>query len=756
MFGRIAQLTARPVLVLGIAAGFIVTMMLLGNGVEDRLLNGGTEDPSSESAEATRIVDELFPGSRPNLALLVTRIDPAYPVEHPDTVADARALVDRLSQEPGVTGVTSYWTSSALALRSNDGRSALIVARIVGDENTVSQTFSRIAPAYRGEHGTVTVRLGGAAAIRTETEELVAADSARAELIVLPITLLILVLVFGSVVAALVPLALGIVTIISTSGVLRVLTEFTQVSIFAQNLAAALGLGLSIDYALLMVRRYREERERGLAKREAVVATVRSAGRTVAFSALTVAVTLSAMLVFPQYFLRSFAYAGISVVLFCAVAVLVLVPAALMLLGDRINAWDLRRLFRRRSRGPATGWQRLAELVMRRAPIFTVASVALLVALALPFLNVRFGPADHRQLPGSVESREVVDLVQANFPGRVDGAIDVLVAVTPSDPPDPRHIPFYAADLSEQDGVGAVVSPVGTFVDGRLFLPPTPVDTQRYAGGYMALSVIPAEEIAAVSPESLALVDQLRGLPDTLVTGGAATFQDAQDGIGSRLAIAFAIILVATLGLMFLFTGSVLVSLQTVLFNALSLTVMFGAVVLIFQEGYGSGLLGFEPLGDIETTLPVLMFCLTFGLSMDYNIIVLSRIREEYRRSGDHRSAVAVGLQRTGGLVTAAALVVAVVLLALGTSQITNLQMLGIGVALAVLMDATVVRCFLVPAVMALTGRAAWWAPGPLRRFHERFGLEEGVPAVAEDREGVPDVHPEPDRVGAGRPAHPA
>jgi putative drug exporter of the RND superfamily len=270
----------------------------------------------------------------------------------------------------------------------------------------------------------------------------------------------------------------------------------------------------------------------------------------------------------------------------------------------------------------------------------------------------------------------------------------------------------------------------------------------------MALSVIPADDVAAVSPESLALVDQLRGLPDTLVTGGAATFQDAQDGIGSRLALALAIILVATLGLMFLFTGSVLVSLQTVLFNALSLTVMFGAVVLIFQEGYGSGLLGFEPLGDIETTLPVLMF----GLSMDYNIIVLSRIREEYRRSGDHRSAVAVGLQRTGGLVTAAALVVAVVLLALGTSQITNLQMLGIGVALAVLMDATVVRCFLVPAVMALTGRAAWWAPGPLRRFHQRFGLEEEVPASppAPVIEGVPDVHTEPDRVGAGRPAHPA
>ncbi|MBV2362918.1 MMPL family transporter [Streptomonospora nanhaiensis] len=776
MFARLDKLTARPVLVLVVSLAFVAAMMVLGSGAASRLLSGGTEDLSSESARATEVIDERFPGSRPNLVLLVRPTAEDTPVEHPDVVAAGEDLVERLEAEEGVTGVTSYWTSGALPLRSTDGQAAMITARITGDENTVSETFTRLAPEFRGEQGDVAVELGGEAAVRTETESTVEADTVRGELFALPITLVILLFVFRSVVAALVPLIVGVVTIATTNGVLRVITEFADVSIFAQNLATGLGLGLAIDYALLFLRRYREERERRPEVRRAVGATIATAGRTVVFSALTVAVALSSMLVFPQYFLRSFAYAGIPVVLFCAAAVLVLVPAALVLLGDRIDALDVYRMLRLRRRAAATEsderqsgrtWYRLAVAVMRRAPLFAVGTTALLLLLAVPFLRVELGPADHRQLPGHSESRQVAEAAEEEFPGRADGGIDVLLPVTAEDPAeDPLLVPTRAAELSEMDGVFAVVTPLGTFQEGALAYAPTPVDTERIAGDRMAFSVVPEEDIAAVSPESRALVEELREIPGALVTGQAATFFDAQDALAERLPVALAIIVVAALVLMFLFTGSVLVSVQTLVLNGLSLTVMFGAAVWIWQDGNGAALLGFDPIGQIETTLPVLMFCLTFGLSMDYNIIVLSRIKEEYDRGGDHRAAIALGLQRTGGLVTAAALILAVVLFGIGSSQITNMQMLGIGVALAILMDATVVRGFLLPALMALTGRATWWAPAPLQRFQRRFGLRDepepdappADPAGPAPHRPVPAAAPAPAaaRPGGEPPAEPS
>lgn len=736
--------TARPRLSLLIALIFTALAVVAGSGVADRMGSGGWEDPASESAYATKALEKRFPASQPNLILLVD--SGRKTVDDPAVAAEARALAKKLSGEKAVTGVTSYWTTGAPSLRARDRGEAIIAARILGDESAAGKALERIAPHYRGAHGPVEVRVGGMVAVRHELQSTIQEDLLRAEMIALPITLVLLVMVFGSAVAALLPLGVGVIAILGTDAVLRGLTEFTDVSVFAQNLTTALGLGLAIDYALFIVRRFREELGRGAEKLPAVAATLRTAGRTVLFSALTVAASLAAMLVFPQYFLRSFAYAGIAVVLIAATAALVVLPAALILLGDRVNALDLTRLLRRRrpARGgePGAGWARLARLVMRRAPVFALATVAGLVALGLPFLRVEFGTADDRQLPSSAESHVVQQHIREGFPGGPGGAVEVLAeggagakALTEGGGTGTKALADYSAKVSALPQVLRVDSPAGRFADGRRVAEPGPAEAARLSDGSAEITVQPKGE--AVDTASQDLVRTIRAQEPsftTSATGTAAVLVDTKDSIADRLPWAAAIIVAVTLLLVFLLTGSVLIPIQAVLLNALSLTAMFGAVVWVFQDGHLSGPLSFTTSGDIETTLPVLMFCVAFGLSMDYGVFLLSRIKEEYDRTGDHQAAVEFGLRRTGGLITAAALILAVVMVGIGTSRVTNTKMLGLGIALAVLMDAMVVRGLLVPAVMKLTGRATWWAPGPLRRLHTRFGLSEGESTPTERR----------------------
>lgn len=647
--------------------------------------------------------------------------------------AEARKLAERLDAEPGVDGVGSYWSTGSPALRSEDGRQAVIAARIAGEEKDAAAVLDRIAPEYRGAHGPVEVSLGGGLAVRHEMQVIIQEDLLRAELIALPLTLVLLVMVFGSAVAALLPLGVGIVAILGTNAVLRGITEFTDVSVFAQNLTTALGLGLAIDYALFVVRRYREELAAGADTYTAVRTTLRTAGRTVLFSALTVAVSLAAMLVFPQYFLRSFAYAGIAVVLLAATAALTLLPAALVLLGDRVNALDLRRLLRRRRAGregagtgeggdEGAGWARAASLVMRRAPVFAVLTTAGLVLLGLPFLGVKFGTADDRQLPVTASSRVVQDQLRDSFPGDPGGGITVVAEGEAT----PAQYASYRERIAALDGVARAEGPVTA------------------AGGHAYFTVVPEGE--TVGAEAQRTVSELRAAPapfDTSVTGQAAVLVDSKDALAERLPWAAGIVVLVTLLLVFLLTGSVLIPVQAVVLNALSLTAMFGAVVWVFQDGHLAGLLGFTATGDIETTLPVLMFCVAFGLSMDYGVFLLSRIKEEYDATGDHEHSVRFGLRHTGGLITAAAVILAVVMVAIGTSRVTNTKMLGLGVALAVLMDAMVVRSLLVPSVMKLTGRLTWWAPGPLRRFHDRFGISETDPYNHGSTPGVIEVSEE-------------
>lgn len=747
--------TARPRLSLLVALVITALAVLAGSGVADRLGSGGWEDPNAESTYATKALEREFPASQPNLLLLVDAGDAS--VDDPAVAAEARRIVARLAGEKGITGVGSYWQadpSAAPALRAEDGHEALIAARITGEEKEAGETLDRIAPEFRGAHGPVDVRVGGPVAVRHEMQTIIQEDLIRAEVIALPVTLVLLVMVFGSAVAALLPLGIGIVAILGTNAVLRGLTEVTDVSVFAMNLTTALGLGLAVDYALFIVRRFREELTTGAEPLTAVGTTLRTAGRTVLFSALTVAVSLAAMLLFPQYFLRSFAYAGIAVVLLAAAAALILLPAALVLLGHRVNSLDLRRLFRRGRRasgqqdakastqepgtsgtsvtsgtpgttGPsgaseAKAWARTANLVMRRAPFFALGTTAVLVLLGLPFLGVKFGTADDRQLPSSAESHVVQQHIRDGFPGSPGGGLEVLA--------EGRATQAQYADYKQR--IAAL--PEVLRVDGPLV-----------RGDSAYFTVLPKGE--AVDDPAQRLVDELRATQapfDTKVTGAAAVLVDSKDAIAERLPLAAACIAIVTLLLVFLLTGSVLIPIQAVLLNALSLTAMFGAVVWIFQDGHLSGLLGFTTPGSIETTLPVLMFCVAFGLSMDYGVFLLSRIKEEYDTTGDHDQAVRHGLQRTGGLITAAAVILAVVMVAIGTSRVTNTKMLGLGIALAVLMDAMIVRSLLVPAVMRLTGRATWWAPGPLRRFHERFGVSES------GDEPTPPRRPSPLRSG--------
>ncbi|MFM9592895.1 MMPL family transporter [Streptomyces scabiei] len=728
--------TARPRLSLLVALVLTALAVVAGSDVADRLGSGGWEDPAAQSTYATKALEREFPDSQPNFLLLVDAGRAS--VDDPAVAAEGKRLTKRLAAEKGVRGVASYWQTGAPTLRAEDGGEALIAARLTGDENTANKTLDRIAPELRGTHGPVEVRVGGILAVRHEMQTTIQEDLLRAELIALPVTLVLLVMVFGSAVAALLPLGVGIVAILGTNAILRGLTEITDVSVFALNLTTAMGLGLAIDYALFIVRRFREELAGGADSPTAIATTLRTAGRTVLFSALTVAVSLAAMMVFPQYFLKSFAYAGIAVVLLAAGAALILLPAALILLGDRVNAFDLRKLFRRRKAADAVAdatpakeegaaWGRTAALVMRRAPYFAIATTAGLLLLGLPFLGVKFGTADDRQLPSTAESHVVQQHLREGFPGSPGGGLAVLAEGEATK----TEYASYKQRLADLPDVLRVEGPL-------------------VHGDWAYFTVQPEGD--AVDEGAQRLVDDIRAMDtpfDTSVTGTAAVLVDTKAAIGEGTPWALAFIATVTLILVFLLTGSVLIPLQAVLLNALSLTAMFGALVWVFQDGHLSGVLAFTSPGSIETTLPVLMFCVAFGLSMDYGVFLLSRIKEEYDHSGDHVGSVRFGLQRTGGLITAAAVILAVVMIAIGTSRVTNTKMLGLGIALAVLMDAMVIRSLLVPAVMRLTGRATWWAPAPLKKFHARFGLSEAdnqppSPTPVSAPEANPEPEPEP------------
>jgi RND superfamily putative drug exporter len=494
------------------------------------------------------------------------------------------------------------------------------------------------------------------------------------------------------------------------------LTLFVPVSIFALNLTTALGLGLAIDYSLFILSRYREQRRAGEPGPDAVRAAVSSAGRTVLFSALAVGLSMAAMLVFPFYFLRSFAYAGLAVVAVAALGAVVVLPALLSVLGARVDSGDLRQSVRRLLRRPlGTGkepgatWRRLALAVMRRPVVFGAAVVAVLVLLGAPFLSVRFGLPDDRVLPSSATSHQVADVLRADFSSDSANALTVVLAPGGA----PGMFGPYAGRLSRLPGVTSVVSPAGTFVSGaRVAALSTPATDH---GAYLTVN----NDVEPYSGAGSALVKAMRSLEapsPALVTGPAARNVDSLTALLGVLPVALGIVALSTLGVLFAFTRSVLLPVKALVLNVLSLSATFGAMVWVFQEGHLSGLLGgVGATGYLSASMPVLMFCIAFGLSMDYEVFLLSRIKEHWdssdRSPRANTAAVVSGLQGTGRIVTAAAALISIVFLAMATSGVSFIKMFGIGMALAVIMDATLVRGILVPAFMRLAGRANWWAP---------------------------------------------
>jgi RND superfamily putative drug exporter len=527
--------------------------------------------------------------------------------------------------------------------------------------------------------------------------------------------------------------------------VLRALASLTDVSIYALNMTTAMGLALAIDYSLFIVSRYREEVRNGRAPDDAVRRTMQTAGRTVLFSAMTVALALAALMVFPLFFLRSFAYAGIAVVALATLAALVVLPAVLKLLGRRVDALDLRVGVRRLFRRPPprvkpveqSFWYRFASAVMRRALPIGVLVTAVLVGLGLPFLHASFGYPDDRVLPQSATAHQVGDDLRTRFAANASSTISVLV---PDDSSDPTAVGGYATRLSATPGVSSVSSVAGTYVRGAAAGPPA-ADMASGATTYLLVRT----DTDPQSDAARALLDKVSAVPapwHVQFGGATAVNRDSLAALGRALPWALGLIVLATFVVLFLFTGSVVLPVKALVLNTLSLSATFGAMVWVFQEGHLSSWFNdLTTTGQLVPTMPPLMFCLAFGLSMDYEVFLLSRIREAWLDSGrtaaDNTRAVALGLGRTGRIVTAAALLMAIVFVAMAGSKVSFMMLFGTGLTLAVLMDATVVRGVLVPAFMKLAGRWNWWAPRPLARVHAKIGLPESVPAPTEAKEPV-------------------
>jgi len=692
-----------------------------GAGVFGSLTNGGFDDPDSESGRAASVLQSRIDRTSPDLVVLVSNPDRTV-----DDAAYRRVVDEAVAALPAEDVVAShtYWSTGSPAFVAGGGHTTYAavtltgVEALTGDAASVDRLRSTLSTAGYD------VRLGGPAGANLDISERVSSDIGRAESMSLPVLLVLLVVMFGSVIAASLPLMVGGLAITGSFAAIRAVTSFTDVSIFAVNLVTILGLGLAIDYGLLMVGRFREELAAGHDRIEATKRTVATAGRTVAVSAATVAVALSGLLLFPQTFLRSMGIGGIAAVVIAALAAVVVLPAVLAMLGSRVDLWRVRRT-RRIERG--TGfWSRLAEAVMRRPVAFLLAGLAVLAVLAAPFLGVRFGGVDERVLPADAETRQVSQVLERDFGVTVNDP--VMVAATLADPvASPRGqaaLGGYLADIRALPGVtGAQV--VGA--DGDLAAVAVTYDGESLDE--------PAKD----------LVTGIRGLHadgvDALVTGPTAQLMDRLDSIGETLPLMAIVVAGATFVLLFLAFGSLLMPVKAILLNLVTLAATLGVVTWIFQEGHLSSWLGFESTGFVEATQPILVMTLVFGLSMDYEVFLLSRIREQYDKTGDNRAAVASGMQRTGRIITSAALLILVVIAAFSASSITFIKLIGIAMVTAIVLDALLVRMVIVPATMRLLGDANWWLPTPLARLYGRFGIREeaGAAVPAEQRpEPVP------------------
>ena len=734
--------------VLAVAAGATVLSGLTGIGIHSHLIQGGLEPPDSENLRGEQLAQERFPIAAPNLVLLVTPTQGTV-----DDEAVARAGVDltrRLADEPEIAAATSYWTLGFTVLRADDRSSALILARVDSDPNDIVDRTEPIIDRYTIETDDFTVEVGGYAAVLESAARNTQRDYVRAELLAIPVVIILLLLVYRSLAAALLPAVVGGLAVLGAYPVLRISAEFTDMTVFALNIVTALGLALGIDYSLFTVSRYREELARGATPHDAVVRTVATAGRTITFSAFAVAAALGALLVFPGPFLRSFAIAGVAVVAIAGIGAVVVLPALLAVLGTRVE-WGTLPFLRRRPDG--RGWYRLARTVMRRPAMVTVAVVAVLIVVGLPFLRIELGVPGWRALPADDPAARAVERIDATYDSRESDSLTVILSdVDPTT--ELEAVVEVQERLSQIEGVRRVDGVGGFWTDGEPMELGSLIDHAplRAAGvpdaelpgldDYVGLfdgedatwmRVVLTEPASATG--SRAVVHEIRDLElpfGVLVAGQAAQAVDMNRAHLDRLPLALGLMGTVSFIVLFLMFGSLLVPVKAIILNVLSLTATFGALVWIFQDGNLASALDFRAEGYLYVAVPILLFCVAFGTSMDYEVFMLSRIKEEYDRTGDNEQSIAVGLQRSGRIVTAAAITFSAVMFAVGTSQLSFIKLLGIGVALAILVDAFVIRVTLLPALMKLAGAANWWAPRWLRRVHDRVGIAKAETSLHE------------------------
>ena len=693
MFDALARLADhRRRLVLIVAGVFVVFAAAYGGPVVSKLNSDDDfEDHSSESVLARQTVERATGRSAsPDMVVLVRSAE--------------QAKIDRVAaalRDPGVAAVAAP-RDGRPRLISTDGRSTYLVVTFKADvdEDALAE---RLQDRVEREPG---VTAGGGTLAFTQVSEQVQEDLARAEMLAFPLLFLLSLVVFRSVVAALLPVIVGATTILATFVWLRLANSIEPMSVFAINLITGAGLGLAIDYSLFVVSRFREELATGADRATALHSTLRTAGRTVLFSAVTVAAAMAALLAFRLRFLYSMGVGGVLVSLTAAVVSLTLLPALLAVLGPRVNSLSLKRwqvaIARDAEHVRAGPWYRLSQWVMRRPGPIAAAAAALLIALGLPFLRIDFTGVDARVLPTDRTARVVQDALDTEFP---PGRSAPIYVIARSD--DPAAVRGYAQRLRGLRGVEAVAAP-------------------ERADGIWRIDVVTGARSLAEPAKQLVRDIRATDAPFPILVGGAsAAFMDQQSSLGGSLPLALVLLCTTTLVILFVMTGSVVLPVKALLMNLLTLSAAFGLLVLIFQDGRLEGLLGFTAQGALEATQPILLFCVAFGLSTDYGVFLLTRIKEARDAGAPDREAVATGLERTGRIVTFAALLFCIAIGAFATSQVVFIKELGVGTALAVLIDAFIVRALLVPSLMALLGRWNWWAPRPLARLHARLRLGE-------------------------------
>ncbi len=719
VFGRLGRFTVRrrwPVLIAYLVS--LVVMGAVGIGVFGSLQSGGFSDPASDSSRATTILEQDFGAKDP---VVVLAVESPTDIDDPATVTAAADLVEEVSAVDGVDAVVSYWTSGQPEqLRGSDGRTGQVIVYADPDAD-VGDLSTALEDTFSGSRGDLTVYVFGGGPIGNAFNETITRDLARAESIAIPITVILLLFVFGSVVASGLPFLVAGSAILGSFLTLYLITLVTDVSIFAVNLVTGLGLGLGIDYALLMITRFREELKRGASVEDAVVTTMGTAGKTVFVSGLTVAITLLSMVFFPQFFLKSFGYAGVSVSLLAVLGALTALPALLAILGPNVNRLKVRR----GDLAPKdTGfWSRLARFSMRRPWPVMLGSIAVLLVMAIPAVTAVFGQVDDRALPSDHPVAVAGEVLRDRFGGQESSPYDVVLI----NAQDSAAVEAYASQLSTLDGVVRVATPDSIVVDGSV-IAPNPDPATWTSGTDVRLAV--TADVPPIDPQGEALVEAIRATPapadEALVGGIAAVFADATSGILDKAWLIALWIAATTLIILFLYTGSVLIPIKAVVLNLLSLSATLGVLVWTFQGGHLGWLTGdYTNTGTVDISTVALIAIVAFALSMDYELFLLSRIKEEHDAGRDTTDAVAFGLQRTGRIITAAAVLIAVVFASFLSSGVTNIKQLGFGVTVAILVDATIVRGLLVPAFMRIAGGANWWAPPFLRRVHARFGLSD-------------------------------